>query len=63
MVRRVGVPLEHALAMASRTPAQFLRLDAEYGTIEPGRRANLVALDPSLDVSATWIDGDIRRHS
>jgi N-acetylglucosamine-6-phosphate deacetylase len=63
MVRRVGVPLEHALAMASRTPAQFLRLDAEYGTIEPGRRANLVALDSSLDVSATWIDGDIRRHS
>jgi N-acetylglucosamine-6-phosphate deacetylase len=57
MVQRVGVPLEHALAMASRTPARFLKRGAELGSIEPGRRANLVALDPRLEVLTTWIDG------
>lgn len=63
MVRRVGVPLEHALAMASRVPAHFLRLDDEYGSIAPRKRANLVALDSNLDVLATWIDGNHRRHA
>ncbi|MBX6323581.1 MAG: N-acetylglucosamine-6-phosphate deacetylase [Rhodospirillaceae bacterium] len=57
LVQRVGVPLEQALAMASRVPASFLRLDGELGRIAPGWRANLVRLDDSLAVRETWIDG------
>jgi N-acetylglucosamine-6-phosphate deacetylase len=56
MVQRIGVPLEQALAMASRTPARFLKLDG-LGTIAAGQRADLVALDSNLDVLATWIGG------
>ena len=46
-----------ALAMASRVPAEFLRLDGELGRIAPGYRASLVLLDDDLKVRATWIDG------
>ena len=53
---KVDVPT--ALAMASRVPAEFLRLDGELGRIAPGFRASLVLLDDDLKVRATWIDGD-----
>jgi N-acetylglucosamine-6-phosphate deacetylase len=42
---RLGVDLAAALRMASRVPAEFLRLGYELGRIRPGYRANLVLLD------------------
>ncbi|HEX2137684.1 MAG TPA: N-acetylglucosamine-6-phosphate deacetylase [Microvirga sp.] len=62
MVRRVGVPLEDALAMASRTPAAFLGLAPARGRLAPGSRADLVALGPDLSVGETWIGGSPARH-
>lgn len=56
-VTMLGVDLEQSLRMASRYPAQFLRLDHELGRIAPGYRANLALLDGKLDVIETWIDG------
>jgi N-acetylglucosamine-6-phosphate deacetylase len=56
-VSALGLPLEAALAMASRAPAEFLRLDRERGHIAPGYRADLVLLDDDLGVVETWIDG------
>jgi len=56
-VEVLGLPLEAGLRMASRTPAAFLRLDAERGRIAPGYRADLVLLDDDLRATATWIDG------
>lgn len=55
-VRLMGVTIEDALIMASRTPACFLGLDKELGRIAPGYRADLVAFD-ATSVLATWIDG------
>ncbi|WP_310146817.1 N-acetylglucosamine-6-phosphate deacetylase [Bosea sp. BE125] len=55
-VRLMGVTIEDALIMASRTPAHFLGLDKELGRIVPGHRADLVAFD-ATSVLATWIDG------
>jgi len=56
-VTGLGLPLEAALHMASRAPAEFLGLDGELGRIAPGYRANLVLLDDDLKVRQTWIDG------
>jgi N-acetylglucosamine-6-phosphate deacetylase len=53
----LGLPLERAARMASAYPAQFLGLDAELGRIAPGLRANMVAVDERINVTATWIDG------
>jgi N-acetylglucosamine-6-phosphate deacetylase len=51
-----GVPLEQALRAASTVPARLLGL-ADRGTIAPGQRADLVALDPHLQVAAVWVAG------
>jgi N-acetylglucosamine-6-phosphate deacetylase len=56
-VERLGLPLEAALHMASRAPAEFLGLADRYGRIAPGHRASLVLLDDRLRVHGTWIDG------
>jgi N-acetylglucosamine-6-phosphate deacetylase len=47
-----------ASIMASRTPAAFLGLDGERGSIAPGIVADLVHLDDRHDVRTTWIAGD-----
>ena len=56
-VRMAQVPLEDALRAASLTPATFLGLEHERGTLLPGARADFVALTQELKVIATWIDG------
>ena len=57
-VRTVDVTLAHALAMASRTPAAFLRRDRDLGRIAPGYLASLVHLDDELRVRETWVEGE-----
>ncbi len=56
-VEELGLPLEAALHMASRAPAEFLRLGDRYGRIAPDYQASLVLLDDRLQVTRTWIDG------
>lgn len=56
-VEALGLPLEAALHMASRAPAEFLGLGGELGRIAAGYRASLVLLDDGLRVTETWIDG------
>lgn len=49
-----GLPPDAALAAATRTPASMLGLDAEIGTVEVGKRADLVIVDgdPQKDLRA-----------
>jgi N-acetylglucosamine-6-phosphate deacetylase len=49
--------LASAVRMASRTPARFLGLGGDMGTIEVGLRADLVAMTNDFRVSRTWIGG------
>jgi len=55
----LDVDLPHAARMASLYPATFLGMDRELGRIEPGYRADLVLVDAELNVTETWIDGQI----
>ena len=52
-----GCDLAAASRMASRSPAAFLGLDATVGTIEPGKRADLIIVDAALQVAMTMIGG------
>ncbi|HEY4111918.1 amidohydrolase family protein [Puia sp.] len=64
MVQAGLTPLE-AIKVATFNSARLLRIDADRGTLEPGRRASFLVLDkdPSVDVrntrtlSAVWSDG------
>ncbi len=58
-VTMMNVDLVSAFRMASATPAQFLGLEQSYGRIAPGFRADLVHIDDSLTVRATWIAGQM----
>ena len=56
--RLTGAPLWEAVRMASLTPARIAGWDAEVGSIEAGKRADLVWLDAAFDVRRVWISGD-----
>ena len=49
--------LADAVRMASRNPAEFLKLGGEMGRIAAGQRANLALVDDEFNVLETWIDG------
>ncbi|MFN8036253.1 MAG: amidohydrolase family protein [Acidimicrobiia bacterium] len=53
----LGVPVSRASAMAAAVPAAALGL-AGRGTLAPGTRADVVALDPDTgELRAVWIGG------
>jgi imidazolonepropionase-like amidohydrolase len=64
MVRAGLSPLE-AIKVATYNSARLLAIDADRGTLEPGRRASFIVLDknPTADIrntrslSAVWTDG------
>jgi len=55
LLSEAGIPREAVLAMATRNAALVLGLDREIGTVEPGKRADLVVLDanPLTDIHNT----------
>ncbi|MFW0764538.1 N-acetylglucosamine-6-phosphate deacetylase [Trabulsiella odontotermitis] len=57
MVQQVGVSPEEAIAMASLHPAKLLGVDDQLGSIRPGKRASLIALDSALHLQQTWVQG------
>ena len=48
VVKALGLPLAHALTMATLTPARLLGLDERIGRLAPGHRADLVHLTDAL---------------
>jgi N-acetylglucosamine-6-phosphate deacetylase len=56
-IENAAVSLEDALRCASLTPARFLGLDPERGTLLAGAHADIVALDCDLQVLNTWVAG------
>jgi len=57
LLHSLGVPYTDLATMASSNPAKLLGLDKDCGSIEPGKRADLVALDQDNNVKLTLIGG------
>ncbi len=53
-----GAPLVDVSRMASLTPARIAGADRDVGSIEVGKRADLVVLDRHLHVRQVFIDGE-----
>lgn len=56
-VTEMEIPLEQAVACAAVNPAKSLGVYDQYGSISPGKKANLVLLDSQLQVQAVFKDG------
>lgn len=54
LFRAAGIPAEQAIRCATLNPARLVRKDAEIGSVEPGKLADLVAVrgDPTKEFGA-----------
>lgn len=57
VVKKMGIPLETAVACATINPAKSLGVEEEYGSIEKGKKADIVLLDSDLELTAVIKDG------
>lgn len=59
MMLSLGAPEVDVARMAATSPARLLRIDNACGSIEVGKRADLVALDDQRNVRLTLIGGSV----
>jgi len=59
MMKSLGVSESDLARMTATNPARLLRVDDDCGSIEAGKRADLIALDDSGDVRLTIIGGRV----
>ena len=55
----MGVPLESAVRAASENPARSIGVDADYGTLAPGRYGNVILADDDLNILTVVQKGKI----
>ncbi|HMJ89653.1 MAG TPA: N-acetylglucosamine-6-phosphate deacetylase [Candidatus Acidoferrum sp.] len=55
-----GASIVDAVRMASLNPARQLGRDREIGSLERGKRADLVWFDREFRARGVWLDGDVR---
>lgn len=58
-VKKMGIPLETAVACVTMNPAKSLGEYDRYGSISKGKKANVVLLDEELDLQMVVKDGEI----
>ena len=61
LLHSLGVSYIDLARMSSLNPARLLGVDHECGSIEPGKRADLLALDNSNNPILTIVEGNISR--
>ena len=59
-VKNMGIPLETAIACVTMNPAKVLKEEKRYGSIEPGKQADLVLWDENLELKRVIIKGKIQ---
>ena len=57
----LGVPIHEAVRMASLVPARVAGIESERGSIEQGKRADLIALDDDFTVRLAMVSSKVRR--
>ena len=55
----MGVPLGQAVRSASTNPARAIGIQHDYGSLEPGKLANIILLDDDLNINTIILRGQI----
>lgn len=58
MVQKAELPVWDAVKMASLNPAVFLGIDDTYGSIAPGKSADLLIFDDDIHISSVYVSGE-----
>jgi N-acetylglucosamine-6-phosphate deacetylase len=56
MAAATAAPIAEVIRMASLTPAERAGIADEVGSLEVGKRADVVVLDRKLNVQQVWVD-------
>ena len=59
VVKEMGISLETAIACATINPARSLGIDALYGSVEQGKKTDLVLWDEKLQLVHVMKDGEV----
>lgn len=59
MMLSLGIAFDEVAKMASLAPAKVLEIARDYGSVEPGKRADLVILDEKGNIRMTLVGGRI----
>jgi N-acetylglucosamine-6-phosphate deacetylase len=57
----IGISEVEVSRMASQNPAKLLKIDKDFGSIEVGKRADLVVLDENQEVKIVLVNGAITK--
>ena len=58
LMRHTGYGLCHAIRFASLNPARLLGLDDQIGSIEEGKKANLILIDDAVNIHTVILEGE-----
>ena len=58
LMAHTGCGICQAIRMATANPAKLLGLDNEIGSLEPGKRANLILIDDMVHIDTVILDGE-----
>ena len=56
-----GIPLHAAVRAAAVNPARAIGIYSRCGSLEPGKRANVVILDEHLELKDVFFRGELVR--
>lgn len=59
LMTHTGYGLCHAIRMASLNPAKVLGIDHQVGSLEPGKKANLILIDDMIHVKSVILEGQL----
>lgn len=54
-----GYGLCHAIRMATLNPARLLGIDDQVGSLEPGKKANIILIDDMIHVDSVFLEGQL----
>jgi len=57
LINELNVNLSHAIQMATLNPARIVGLDHSIGSLEVGKEANLIVVDPDMNIFHTFVRG------
>ena len=58
-MKEVGVSLKDAFRLGSLNPARAVGIDDELGSLQPGKRADLLVIDEEVNLFMTMVGGKI----